>query len=155
MGGEMLVELAAVMVGMVGVGLTWMQLKHSREESRRNNSSFPSTSVAPAQTSEATESAPSSASLPVTRSQTAGLEAALAVARTLDSAYARDIKRCEVFEEAIRRKEYQLAMEVVEDFENQYDKNRCREEIASKVMSIKDPKVAQEVQTRLQVGNRR
>ncbi|GAB4461863.1 MAG: hypothetical protein OHK0029_27790 [Armatimonadaceae bacterium] len=135
MGGEMAVELVAVIVGVIGVGVSYMQYKIARDDSRRKRGEQ---TVAAAETEQ--DSATSQpARLPVTRSHTAGLEAALALARGMGSSYERDVKRCEVFEEALRRKEYQFALQVVEEFENRYDRDRCREQLASKILTVRDP----------------
>lgn len=77
--------------------------------------------------------------------QHAGLEAALTVARNLSSAYDRDKKRVELFDEALRRRQYALAASVISDLENNYDRERCKEQLAESMLRLNNPALALEV----------
>lgn len=165
MGVEFILAVVGTGVSVVGVAIGYLQYRHAREESRhlqklvteREALARPVNMVAPQTpvTPNVAENAPvpQPALPPEPVSPTAGLEAALLVARSLSSPYDRDIKRVELFEEALKRRQFAFAANVVADIENAYDRERCKEQLSAGLMRVNNPALAVEV-TQILTGRR-
>lgn len=169
MGLEILIGVVGTLVSVAGVAVGYMQYRHQKEEAGHLRKLVDRVETSPSKDPVAVatleppksilpETAPpisnpppvpvlpsAPALPPVPKSRTAALEAALIVARGLTSPYERDKKRAEVFEEAVRRREYAFAAQIIGEFENTYDRERSKERMTQALLTVKDPEVAREV----------
>ncbi len=161
MGPEIVIGIIGTVISVAGVAVGYLQYRHQKEEAghlrklverpevpaNTENVSVPSRSQNSVVDVPAVPPPPPPvpAMPPVTRSRTAALEAALIVARGLSSPYERDKKRADVFEEAVRRRQYTFATQIIGEFENTYDRERCKERMTQALLTVRDPVVAQEV----------
>jgi hypothetical protein len=163
-----LIGVLGTLVSVAGVAVGYLQYRHAKEEARHLRKLVdhaerpvrvePVVVAAPEVPQRVVEAVPvpappappavpaiPAAMPPVPKSRTAALEAALIVARGLSSPYERDKKRAEVFEEAVRRRQYPFAAHIIGEYENTYDRERCKERMAQALLTVKDPEVAHEV----------
>lgn len=173
MGPEIVIGVIGTVVSVAGVAVGYLQYRHAKEESQhlrklvdhaeKSPRTEPVSNPVAAQPQQIAESAPASppppppvpAMPPVPKSRTAALEAALIVARGLASPYERDKKRAEVFEEAVRRRQHAFAASIIREFENTYDRERCKERMTATLLTVRDPEVAREVTEAMQMVGRR
>jgi hypothetical protein len=160
MGPEILIGVVGTLVSVAGVAVGYMQYRHAKEETRHLRKLVDRVDAGASVETAARREEPQRVAEvvpvapvppipptlpPIPKSRTAALEAALIVARGLSSPYERDKKRAEVFEEGVRRREYSFAAGIIGEFENTYDRERCKERMTQALLTVKDPTVAHEV----------